>query len=176
MKRMLFAFLLLVPLAACRKPTGDQDNGIVPAVREGAQGFVLVDTKGEKKNWILKADEALNFDDSITLCNVTVEFYDAEGIYNSTLTSDSGVVYSGSGDMSARGNVIVIARDTTVLKTSYLDWNNKRQKIITEDTVAITKKQSIITGVGMVSDPNLEHIEIKRNFNAIARDIHDEEK
>lgn len=174
MKRMVFCFLVLMQFTACRKPTADQQHDIEHSIREGAEEFVLVDTRGEKKNWILKADRALNFSDSITLHNVTVEFYDVEGIYNSTLTSDSGVVYSGSGDMSARGNVMVVARDTTVLKTSYLDWDNKGQKIVTEDTVEITKKYSIITGVGMESDPNLEHIEIKRDFNAVARDVHGE--
>ncbi len=174
MKKILLSLVLLIPLLTCRKPKNDQQDGITPALREGAEGFVLVDTRGDKKNWVLKADRALNFDDSITIYHVTVEFYDAEGVYNSTLTSDSGVVFSGSGDMSARGHVVVVSRDTTMLKTTYLDWNNKRQKIITEDAVEITKKNSIITGRGMESDPNLEHIEIKRDFNAVARDVHEE--
>jgi LPS export ABC transporter protein LptC len=166
---------MLLSLCSCRKPRDThQQDGITPVSREGAEEFVLVDTRGDKKNWVLKADRALNFDDSITLYEVTVEFYDIEGIRNSILTSDSGVVYSGSGDMSARGHVVVVSRDTTVLKTSYLDWNNKRQKIMTEDAVEITKKNSLITGLGMESDPNLEHIEIKKDFNAVTRDMHEE--
>jgi LPS export ABC transporter protein LptC len=171
---MLLCFVLLIPLLTCRNSKIEQQDSITPSLQEGAEGFVLVDTKGEKKNWVLKADRALSFSDSITLYNLSVEFFDAEGIYNSTLTSDSGVVYSGSGDMSARGHVVVISKDTTMLKTSYLDWDNKRQKIVTEDAVEITKKYSIITGQGMESDPNLEHIKIKKDFNAVARDVHEE--
>lgn len=174
MKRILLALFLLPLLLTCRKSRSDPQDGIAPSLREGAEGFVLVDTRGEKKNWVLKADRALNFNDSITLYNVTVEFYDAEGIYNSTLTSDSGVVYSKNGDMSARGNVTVVSRDTTTLRTSYLDWNNKKQKIVTEDAVEITKKNSIITGQGMESDANLEHITILKDFNAVARDVREE--
>jgi lipopolysaccharide export system protein LptC len=147
---MILILLVLVPLLTCKKSKTDEQNGITPSLREGAEGFVLVDTKGEKRNWILKADRALNYNDSITLYNVTVEFYDAEGIQ------------------------VVVSRDTTTLKTTYLDWNNKRQKIITEDAVEITKKNSIITGQGMESDPNLEHITIMKDFNAVARDVHEE--
>jgi LPS export ABC transporter protein LptC len=143
----------------------------VPSYKEGAEQLVLVDMKKDKKNWILRAEKAESFDDSIIIFDVKIDFFDAEGVYNSTLTSDSGVVYSGSGDMRAKGQVKVVAKDSTELKTSYLDWDNREQKIITEDFVEITKKNSIITGKGMESDPNLEHIEIKENFNAVSRDI-----
>lgn len=172
MKKVFLLILLLFSIIYCqRDQESKKKDEITIAPREGAEQFVLVDTKGNKKNWVLKAERANNYDDSIKIYDVIVEFYDSKGIYNSTLTSDSGVVYSVSGDMSATGHVKVTSKDSTILKTDYLDWNNKRKKIITEDFVEITKKHSIITGKGMESDPNLEHIEIKKDFHAISRDI-----
>lgn len=171
MKRVFFLVILLSMVYCQKNPEPEHKNELTPVSKEGAEQFVLVDTKGDKKNWVLSAERANNFNDSIKINDVTVEFYDSKGEYNSTLTSDSGVVYSISGNMSAIGNVRVVSKDSTILKTDYLDWNNKRRKIITEDFVEITKKNSIITGKGMESDPNLEHIEIKENFNAISRDI-----
>ena len=175
MKKYFLLICLLLLSTYCRKnQESEHKNELTPASREGAEQFVLVDTKGDKKNWVLKADLANNFDDSIKIYVVTVKFYDSEGKYNSTLTSDSGVIYSVSGDMRAAGHVRVISKDSTLLKTTYLDWNNKNQKIITEDFVEITKENTIITGKGMVSDPNLEHIEIKKDFNAVSRDVKEE--
>ena len=170
MKIFLLICLMLIMLN-CHRDQGTDDDGIIPEYKEGAENFVLVDTKEDKKNWVLRAKRADSYDDSITIYDVTVIFYDSFGIYSSTLTSDSGVIYSGSEDMTAKGHVKVVSRDSTVLKTGYLDWSNKRQKIITEDFVEITQKGSVITGKGMESDPNLKHVEIKEDFNAISRDI-----
>jgi len=175
MKRILLLVIIIIPFFYCRKQNNSKDQDlIVPESREGAEQFVLVDTRGNRKNWVLKAEHAQNFGDSVILYDLTVAFYDSQGEYNSTLTADSGIVYSPNGNMSALGHVVVVSEDSTILKTNYLDWLNKKKKIVTEDYVEITKKNSVITGKGMVSDPNLEHIEIQSEFNAVSRDLKEE--
>lgn len=171
---LLFLFVIIFISSCQRDKETDNENGGTPVYREGAEKFVLVDTKENKKNWVLRAEQADSYDDSILIYEVSVEFYDKEGEYYSTLTSDSGIVYSENGDMTAKGHVVVVSKDSTILKTDYLDWNNKRQKILTDDHVEITKENSIITGKGMESDPNLEHIVIKEEFQAISRDVKEE--
>ena len=175
MRLIILFFVLVFSIQSCQRDSKtDNDDGGTPVYKEGAEKFVLVDTKENKKNWVLRAERADSYDDSIIIYEVSVEFFDKEGEYYSTLTSDSGIVYSKSGDMTAKGHVVVVSEDSTVLKTDYLDWNNKRQKILTDDRVEITKENSIITGKGMESDPNLEHIEIKEEFQAISRDVKEE--
>jgi len=172
MKRLILSIFLMLIFNQCgKRVTPEHKVEFIPPSRETAEKFVLVDSKGEKKNWVLRAERANSFDDSVKIYNVTVQFYDSKGEYYSTLTSDSGVVYSINGNMSATSNVQVISKDSTVLRTGYLDWNNKNRKIVTEDSVTITKKNSVITGLGMESDPNLEHIVIKKNFKAVSRDV-----
>lgn len=170
-KFLLIIFLVSLIFSCDKGQQSEGKNKLTPVSMEGAEQFVLVDSKSDKKNWILKAGRANDFDDSVKIYVVNVEFFDSEGIYYSTLTSDSGIVFSRSGDMRAMGNVRVVSKDSTLLKTGYLDWNNKEHKIVTEDLVEITRENSIITGKGMESDPNLEHIKIKKDFNAISKDI-----
>lgn len=171
MKKIFFIVSMVFLICCDKGPKTEDGIETIPVSREKAEKFVLVDSDGSRKNWILRAERANNFDDSVKIYGVVVEFYDKEGLYSSTLTSDSGVVYSKSGDMRAIEHVKVTSRDSTVLKTDYLHWDDKRQKIYTESDVKITQKKSIITGKGMESDPNLEHIEIKENFNAVSRDV-----
>jgi LPS export ABC transporter protein LptC len=175
LKKIFLIGLIFFLIYCNRGPKAEEETETTPASREKAENFVLVDSEGSKKNWVLRAEQADNFEDSVKIYGVAVEFYDKEGEYSSTLTSDSGVVYSKSGDMRAIEHVKVTSRDSTVLKTDYLEWDNKRQKICTESNVRITQKNSIITGKGMESDPNLEHIEIKENFNAVSRDVKEDE-
>jgi len=175
--RVTIIILFLFFSISCEKTKqGGNNNEITPAGKENALKFVLVNTRGNNRDWVLSADRANDFGDSIKLYVLTVEFYDAKGKYNSTLTADSGVVFSPSGDMKATSNVEVISRDSTLLKTNNLRWNNKMQKIITDDEVMITNKNSIITGKGMESDPNLKHIKIKENFNAVSKDVKENEE
>jgi len=177
LKKILLLIIFLFPVICCHNgKESKQKNEITPVSREGAENFILVDLKGDKRNWVLKAGRGDSYGDSVKIFGVTVEFYDSNGKYNSTLTSDSGVVYSVSGNMTASGEVQVVSKDSTVLKTNSLDWDNKKQKIVTEDFVEITREHTIITGKGMESDPNLEHIEIKEDFNATSRDVKEDEE
>ncbi len=175
-KLILIIFITLSFLSCNRTKENTSNKKITTTSKEDAEKFVLVDSRGNNRNWVLRAEKANNFGDSIKLYVLSVDFYDAEGKYNSTLTADSGVVFSPSGDMKAINNVEVTSRDSTKLKTDNLRWNNKRKKIITDDEVEITKKNSVITGKGMESDANLEHIEIKRDFNAVSKDVKENEE
>ena len=90
---MLYFIFVIVFISSCqRDKETDNENDGTPVYIEGAEKFVLVDTKENKKNWVLRAEQADSYDDSILIYGVSVEFYDKEGEYYSTLTSDSGIV------------------------------------------------------------------------------------
>jgi len=70
--------------------------------------------------------------------------------------------------MVAQGHVLVVSKDGAKLETNLLRWDNARQKIMSDDSVRITRGKTVMTGIGLESDPSLEHVVIKEKFKAHA--------
>ncbi|GAB5466866.1 MAG: hypothetical protein Kapaf2KO_23020 [Candidatus Kapaibacteriales bacterium] len=90
---------------------------------------------------------------------VTVDFYSAaNGERISRLTADSARIDDRTKDMHAYGRVVVVSDSSqTTLKTSYLNWKNKEEKIFSDQYVEIDSPQEYVTGVGFESDKKLEN-------------------
>src|SRR5438128_10326879 len=67
----------------------------------------------------VRADTAYFYSPAQTaeLRNVHITFYDPRGAETSTLTSREGTYHWRSGDMEARGNVLVVRTDRATLRT-----------------------------------------------------------
>src|SRR5712691_3481320 len=80
----------------------------------------------------VRADTAYFFSNSqrAELRNVHVTFYDLTGKATSTLTSREGTHHWRTGDMEARGNVIVVRdKDGATMKTEVMDYNQVRNEV-----------------------------------------------
>lgn len=96
---------------------------------------------------IIKAEGALRID-----------FYNRDdGSHASTLTAKRGEINQNTKNMSAWGNVRVVADDGVKLETDELRWDNNRQKILADGSVKMVTKNGIEQGVGFESDSNLKH-------------------
>lgn len=114
---------------------------------------------------ILRAGKARVYEERMeTLLdsNVRVEFMSrTSGKRLSLLTADSIVVDDRTQNMTAHGNVVVIADSTaTTLKTPLLMWDNSRQKLHSTEYVHIQSPTEIIEGYGFESDQNLKNYKI----------------
>lgn len=93
--------------------------------------------------------------------SIHVDFFDKNGHHNSVLTADSGIVYQNNNNLEAMGHVVVISDSGVILKTERLNWDNKKQKIVSDVPVQFTTPQDTLIGDSFVSDPDLKNYEIK---------------
>jgi len=86
--------------------------------------------------------------------------WDSLGQEDGTLRADSGTYDEQKEDVRAIGNVIVTSQQGLKLETGWLEWDNQRRRIITEDSVCFTTAQDTLYGVGFVSNRDLTNWEI----------------
>lgn len=149
-------------------PSGDVPQGLVPD--QIIEGFSLMETENGKKQWVLTSPKASNYEKqkTVQIEGVKIDFYRVNEELYSTLTADRGTVNTTSNDMVAQGRVLVVSKDGAKLETNLLRWDNARQKIMSDDSVRITRGKTVMTGIGLESDPSLEHVVIKEKFKAHA--------
>jgi len=91
---------------------------------------------------------------------VKVHFLDADGRETSVLTSREGQVNDQTNDLEASGDVVVVSKDSTVLSTTRLYWDSKKNLIHTPDYVSIVSPRERIQGRGFEADQNLRSYRI----------------
>jgi len=117
----------------------------------------------------VRADTAYVMDDESTveLRHVRLTFFDNEGVEESELSADAGSYHLQSGDMHARGNVVVVQSDGTQrLETEQLDYDAAADELRSETPFVFTQPDRVIRGSSFVSDPSLENHKID-TFSAV---------
>lgn len=93
---------------------------------------------------------------------IIVHFYEPDGKESSVLTAQEGKVDDATKNLEAFGNVLVIASDSTKLRTQKLYWDNRKQQIHTSEFVRINSPKERLQGYGLESDQHLRHYRIFR--------------
>jgi LPS export ABC transporter protein LptC len=150
-----------------------QDQGATPPVTGKASpdtadqtlfGIRLVLSDHGVQRALLQADTAFTFEDNTRteLRVVRSTFYTETGVKDATLTSRQGTYNSRSGNMEARGNVVVIAEDGRRLETPQLRYDPGRNEISGDSAFVLTRPEDVLEGIGFVTDPNLTRIRVIR--------------
>jgi LPS export ABC transporter protein LptC len=137
--------------------------------QQRTENFCLIETVEGRPRWKLEADLALVYEEAARtdLHKVNATFYqDGEAI--STLNSREGIMYMSSGDLEARGKVVVTSRHGR-LESERILWDASAEEFTSPDFVKITRATHIITGFGIEADPNLEKVRIDRDVKVEAR-------
>lgn len=94
--------------------------------------------------------------------SIRVEFYSTNtGTRQSVLTCDSAKINDITKDMYAYGKVIVVADSPRkILRTTFLEWRNKPQKLYSNEYIEIVTPEEEISGYGFESDVNLSNYKI----------------
>ncbi len=87
--------------------------------------------------------------------------YDAHKNIISSITSNYAKQFVKEKKWEAKNNVIATNANGDTLKTEHLFWEEKEEKIYTDEFVRIIRADQIITGVGFQSDQSLENWKIR---------------
>ncbi len=112
----------------------------------------------------VRADTAYFFSNSqrAELRNVHVTFYDVAGKATSTLTSKEGTHHWRTGDMEARGNVILIRNsDGATLRTEAMSYSQARNEVTSDVAFTFDSPTQHLRGVGFTSDPEFRNVRTK---------------
>jgi LPS export ABC transporter protein LptC len=155
------AVLLSVVLSsACE--TGIKPTAVVQAPDSADQVLFnmshYVMNEGVQRAHVL-ADTAYFYSPTQTaeLRNVHITFFDQRGAQTSTLTSLEGTYHWQTGDMEARGHVVVVRVDSATLRTAVIRYSQSRNQVSSDQIFVWDEpKGRHITGKGFTSDPDFK--------------------
>jgi len=87
-------------------------------------------------------------------------FYDGMLNVKSRLSADYGVRYDKEQKMEARKNVVVVNEKGEQLNTEHLIWDERREKLLSDEFVKITRKDEIIYGTGFEANQDFTKYKI----------------
>ncbi|WP_277345454.1 LPS export ABC transporter periplasmic protein LptC [Maribellus sediminis] len=131
-----------------------------------ATNFQTTYTDSGKIRYTLKTPKLLRFEtDGVSYTEfpqgVEIVKYDAQQKIVSSIRADYAKEFVKEAKWEAKNNVVVTNLDGDSLLTEHLIWEEKNEKIYTEEFVKIIREDQIITGVGLTSDQNMENWKIK---------------
>ncbi len=92
---------------------------------------------------------------------VKIEKYDANMKIVSSITAEYAKNYDSDQRWEAKNNVIAVNLNGDTLKTEYLVWDTKKEKIYSDQFVKIIRKDQTYTGIGFESNQDFSIYEIK---------------
>jgi len=154
------ALLYVVLSSACE--TGIKPTAVVQAADSADQVLFnmshYVTADGIKRALVL-ADTAYMYSPTQTaeLRGVHVTFYDQRGAQSSTLTSREGTYHSQTGDMEARGHVVVVRVDSATLRTAVVRYSQSRNQVSSDQIFVFDQPGGRhIVGQGFTADPDFK--------------------
>ena len=167
MRRLCLTILCSALFAACK--SSNTPVTATQAVLDSADQVLLGMSHYVTEAGVLRArvraDTAYFFSNTqrAELRNVNVTFYDAAGNPTSTLTSKEGTHHWRSGDMEARGNVVVVrGKDGATMRTEVMYYNQARNEVSSDKAFVWDEPGRHVEGDGFTSDPEFKKITAKR--------------
>lgn len=143
--------------------------------REVQEDVHLVYTDSANTRMILNAPLARNFPQMERPYlefpdGIEVRFFDKYGKEESKLRADYAIRYPRESFWEARGNVVVNNIKGEQLNTEHLIWNEREEKIRSEEAVKLTSKEEIILGEGFEANQNFTWWKISKVTGEMAID------
>jgi len=120
---------------------------------------------------LVVADTAFVFDarQVAELRGVRTTFYSSAGVEHSVLTSREATYEGRTGDMEARGHVVVVAKDGRRLETEVLRYDKTTAKISSNQPFVFEEPGRRMEGRSFISDPDFQNLEAKGLSGAAGR-------
>ena len=165
-----FSCLFLLPLvfAGCvndmEEVNAIVDNRLLPV--EVADDIRIIYSDSALLKVILEAKHLERFVGEYPYLEMTegvhVRFFNAMGDVESELRSNYAVSYQNTDIMEAKENVVVVNKKGETLNTEHLIWEEKTERIHTEEFVKITTEDEVIFGHGLESNQDFSKYRIKK--------------
>ncbi|MFH1312246.1 MAG: LPS export ABC transporter periplasmic protein LptC [Candidatus Eisenbacteria bacterium] len=163
---------LVVAGACSREEPGDLiEERSEPLPDQVISDFKITETSLGKKDWTMRAEKAYIYEkrNLLEARVIEVNFFSEQGEVRSVLIADYGKINRYSGDMEARGNVVVTGSDGVVLESQSLTWDSATRQIASDDSVKVIRNEDVLTGWGFKGDPDLGSFTILRDMKATIR-------
>ena len=158
--------VLLLVLAGCKNGTRvTATQAVLDSADQVLIGMTHYVTEAGVQRARVRADTAYFFSGTqkAELRNMHVTFYDQLGRPTSTLTAREGTQYWRTGDMQARGNVVVVRdKDGGTMRTEAMNYNQARNEVSSDKSFVFDAPDRHIVGEGFTSDPEFKNITAKR--------------
>ena len=159
------ALVLLLVTAACKNGTPvTATQAALDSADQVLIGMTHFVTEGGVQRAQVRADTAYFFSGTqrAELRNVHVTFYDVIGVATSTLTAREGTQQWRTGDMEARGNVVVVRnKDGGTMRTEVMVYNQARNEVSSDKPFVFDSPDRHVEGEGFTSDPEFKNITAK---------------
>jgi len=143
-------------------------DSIPPFEQMLIRSYILSTHEGHYR-WKMEADTIYDYGKTYMVYGLKLWFFEGDRV-SSTIVADSGLMDKSTRNMRAMGNVLVVTYDSIRLMTDLLIWDERREKIYTDDTVEIVQGDRVLRGIGFESDPSLQHIVIRRQVYGEGRE------
>lgn len=171
MKYLAVIFCSFLLMSACSKDKvkpGISESALADSADQTMYGadFNMTDRGIIKAQ--LKSDTAYFFDDNtrIELRPVHMDFFTVTGTKDAVLTSRRGTYRSRDGDMTARGDVVVVNEAAgRRLTTQQLTYDQSSNEISSDSAFVLTEPNRRLEGVGFRSDPDMHNVRILRTLS-----------
>ena len=156
---LLTVFFDAVLVSACE--TGIKPTAVVQAADSADQVLFnmshYVTAEGIQRAHVL-ADTAYFYSPTQTaeLRTVHITFFDQRGAQTSTLTSREGTYHWQTGDMEARGHVVVVRVDGATLRTAVIRYSQARNQVSSDQVFVFDEPGRHIVGQGFTADPDFK--------------------
>jgi LPS export ABC transporter protein LptC len=173
----LAAAACLVVAAACQKTpapkTAKSAMGIDPLADQVVFGSRTLVTDGGLRRAEVLSDTALFYEDNTRMDMRVVQavFYNSSGAKDAALTSRTGRYLTRDNVLEARGGVIIKTLDGRTLTTEQIRFDSRVNQISSDSAFVMTEEGREVTGIGFVSDPDMNNLRILKASRAKARDI-----
>jgi LPS export ABC transporter protein LptC len=156
------AGLLIAGALACQdpgvKPTMTlQHADTADQVLEGMSHYI---SENGVRRSLVEADTARLYEPTqvADLRRLTVTFYDTAGAVTSVVTADSGTYLMRDGSMKAWGHVVARTPDGRRLSSEVLSYNQRDNKISSDQPFVYDHNDEHLEGNGFQSDPDFRNV------------------
>jgi len=170
MKKFFFALIVVINFTFCTKSPESQPAEEIKLKLEQIPDQTATDisvdfldsSKLKARLWAKLAKVYFARNETLLFDSIRVEFFSNKtGRRQSVLTCDSAKINEKTKDMYAFGKVIVVADSPkTIVRTSFLEWRNKTQRLYSNEFIEIITPDEEIRGYGFESDVNLTNYKI----------------
>lgn len=158
-----FVILVLI-LSSCEdkfKPMQTNINSDESPAQESWNSTVIFSDSGKTKAVLEAGHISVYSNKNYTLIDsgAKVNFY-KDGKIVSTLTGQRSKVDDKTKDIEIYDSVVVVNTEGSELRTQKLFWNNKTQRVSSDEFVEIKTPSETIEGIGFESDQSLQNYKI----------------
>lgn len=167
----------IVLAAACQKTappkTAAGARSIDPLADQVVFGSRTLVTDGGLRRAEVLSDTALFYEDNTRMDMRVVQaiFYNASGAKDAVMTSRTGRYLTRLNVLEAHGNVVITTLDGRRLTTQQIKFDQSVNQISSDSAFVLTEEGREVSGIGFVSDPDMNNLKIIKASRAKARDV-----